>query len=238
MRMRRQQKSPHARHAGRFFCLPHSKEALMGLFARFWHYSVETYGGAPLLLLINLVQLAVLGWVVSQSLRAQADRASPGLSPDARRIRAAQRAEIWHKQVRPLALTMMLLGPGLGLGMSTLVGALGMGSLGDAMGAQAGAEVLAQTMARAYREISYAYFLMVGGTFPMLLGPVIVLAARRLDEDGSDARGGDPEEVLLHTLKSLLSVTESQARRAQADAARTHALLAETAAAIQRGAAA
>src|SRR2546422_5777303 len=61
---------------------------------------------------------------------------------------------------------------------------------------------------------------MVGGTFPMLLGPVIVLTARRLDEEGSDARGGDPEEVLLHTLKSLLAVTEAQARRAQADAAR------------------
>ncbi|HTO98503.1 MAG TPA: hypothetical protein VMK66_15750 [Myxococcales bacterium] len=210
----------------------------MGLFARFWHYSLETYGGAPLLLLINLIQLAALGWVVSQALRAQAERAAPALSPDARRIRAARRAEIWQKQVRPLALTLMLLGPGLGLGMSTLVGALGMGSLGDAMGTQAAADVLAQTMARAYREISYAYFLMVGGTFPMLLGPVIVLAARRLDEDGSDARGGDPEEVLLHTLKSLLSVTEAQARRAQVDAARTHTLLAEAAAALQRGAAA
>ena len=197
----------------------------MGLYARFWRYSVDTYGGAPLLLLINLVQIAILGWVVSQALRAQAERVAPGISSEARRIRAARRAEIWQKQVRPLAMTMMLLGPGLGLGMSTLVGALGMGALGDAMGTQAGAEVLAQTMARAYREISYAYFLMVGGTFPMLLGPVIVLGARRLDEEGSDARGGEPEEVLLHTLKSLLAVTEVQGRRAQADAARIHALL-------------
>ena len=146
----------------------------MGLFARFLRYSVDTYGGAPLLLLINLVQIAILGWVVSQALRAQAERVAPGVSSEARRIRAARRAEIWQKQVRPVAMTMMLLGPGLGLGMSTLVGALGMGALGDAMGTQAGAEVLAQTMARAYREISYAYFLMVGGTFPMLLGPVIV----------------------------------------------------------------
>jgi hypothetical protein len=238
MRMCRQQKSRRTKGGRGLFCLAHSKEEAMGLFARFWHYSVETYGGAPLLLLINLIQVAVLGWVISQALRAQAERAAPGLSPDARRIRAARRAEIWQKQVRPLALTMMLLGPGLGLGMSTLVGALGMGSLGDAMGTQAAADVLAQTMAHAYREISYAYFLMVGGTFPMLLGPVIVLAARRLDEDGSDARGGDPEEVLLHTLKSLLSVTEAQARRAQVDAARTHTLLAEAAAALQRGAAA
>ena len=209
----------------------------MGPFARFWHYSVDTYGGAPMLLLINLVQVAVLGWVVSEAIRARRELA-PGMSPDARRIRAARRAEIWQKQVRPIALTMMLLGPGLGLGMSTLLGALGMGALGDAMGTQTSADSLAATMARAYREISYAYFLMVGGTFPMLLGPVIVLAARRLDEGGSDARGGDPEEVLLHTLKSLLAVTEAQARRAQADAARTHTLLAETTAAIQRGAAA
>jgi hypothetical protein len=209
----------------------------MGPFARFWHYSVDTYGGAPVLLLITLIQVAALAWVVSQAVRARADFA-PGISPDARRIRAARRAEIWQKQVRPIALTMMLLGPGLGLGMSTLLGALGMGALGDVMGAQAGAEALAATMARAYREISYAYFLMVGGTFPMLLGPVIVLVARRLDEEGTDARGGDPEEVLLHTLKSLLAVTEAQARRAQADALRTHTLLAEAAAAFQRGAAA
>ncbi len=206
----------------------------MGLFARFWHYSIDTYGGAPMLLLINLIQVAVLGWVISQAWRARVE-----IGPsDARRIRSARRAEIWQKQVRPIALTMMLLGPGLGLGMSTLLGALGMGALGDAMGTGVGADALAATMARAYREISYAYFLMVGGTFPMLLGPVIVLVARRLDEDGIDARGGDPEEVLLHTLKSLLAVTEAQARRAQADAARMHTLLAETAAALQRGAAA
>ncbi len=111
---------------------------------------------------------------------------------------------------------MMLLGPGLGLGMSTLLGALGMGALGDAMGTQTSAELLAATMAHAYREISYAYFLMVGGTFPMLLGPIIVLAGRRLDEDGDHARGGEPDEVLLHTLKQLLSVTETHSSRMQA----------------------
>jgi len=210
----------------------------MSFISRFWRYSVDTYGGAPLLLILTLIQLTLLAWVLSEAMRARAERNAPGLSADARRIRAAHRAEVWQKHVRPMALTMMLLGPGLGLGMSTLLGALGMGALGDAMGAQAGAEMLAATMARAYREISYAYFLMVGGTFPMLLGPVIVLVARRLDEEGSDAKGGDPEEVLLHTLKSLLAVTEAQARRAQADAARTHTLLAEAAAAFQRGAAA
>src|SRR3954469_6623148 len=206
----------------------------MGLFARFWHYSIDTYGGAPMLLLINLIQVAVLGWVISQAWRARVEI----VPPDARRIRAARRAEIWQKQVRPIALTMMLLGPGLGLGMSTLLGALGMGALGDAMGTGVGAESLAATMAHAYREISYAYFLMVGGTFPMLLGPLIVLAARRLDFDAMDARGGDPDEVLLLTLKSLLAVTETQSQRLQTDAAKTHALLEATAAALSRGRAA
>lgn len=197
----------------------------MGLFARFWHYSVDTYGGAPVLLLITCIQLALLGWVAAEAMRARSERNDPTLSTDARRVRAAHRAELWQKRVRPLALTMMLLGPGLGLGMSTLLGALGMGALGDVMGSQAAAEALAATMAQAYREISYAYFLMVGGTFPMLLGPVIVLVARRLDDDGEEARGGEPDEILLHTLKSLLAVAEQQAARAHIDAARTHALL-------------
>src|SRR5256714_10185314 len=197
----------------------------MDLIARFGRYSVETYGGAPLLLAITLVQLTLLGWTFAQAWKARTDRRAPGLSPDVRRIRAARRAEIWDKHVRPLALTMMLLGPGLGLGMSTLLGALGMGALGDAMGVQTSADVLATTMAHAYREISYAYFLMVGGTFPMLLGPVIVLAARRIDEEGIDARGGEPDEVLLHTLRSLLAVTEAQAARSQLDAARVQSIL-------------
>jgi hypothetical protein len=187
----------------------------MPLLAKFVQYSIDTYGGAPLVLLVNLIQLALLGWVCAEAWRAGGERTAPGISADGRRIRAARRAEIWQKQVRPLALTMMLLGPGLGLGMSTLLGALGMGALGDAMGTQTSADVLATTMAHAYREISYAYFLMVGGTFPMLLGPIIVLAGRRLDEDGDSARGGEPDEVLLHTLKKLLSVTEAHSARVQ-----------------------
>jgi len=206
----------------------------MSFLARSWRYSLDTYGGAPLLLIVTLIQLTLLAWVIEEGVRARAERNAPGLSADARRTRAAHRADVWQKQVRPMALTMMLLGPGLGLGMSTLLGALGMGALGDAMGTQAAADALASTMAQAYREISYAYFLMVGGTFPMLLGPVIVLAARRLDEDGHDARGGEPDEILLHTLKSLLAVSEAQSSRAQQDAARTHALLEQTAALLAR----
>jgi hypothetical protein len=197
----------------------------MGLLARFWQYTLDTYGGAPVLLAVTLVQVTMLGWVVLEGARAAAERRSSSLSADVRRLRAVRRAEIWQKHVRPVALTMMLLGPGIGLGMSTLLGALGMGALGDIMGGPAAADALATTMAKAYREISYAYFLMVGGTFPMLLGPVIVLSARKLDDDAHDARGGEPDEVMLHTLKSLLAVTEAQAQRAQIDAARMHALL-------------
>jgi hypothetical protein len=204
----------------------------MGLLARFLSYSQQTYGGAPLLLIVMLVQLALLGWVVSARLRGRIDRNSG--SAEERRLKSAARAEIWNKRVRPMALTMMLLGPGIGLGMSTLLGALGMGSLSDAMASPTGAEHLAQTMAIAYRDISYAYFLMVGGTFPMLLGPVIVLAAHGLEEEGMEARGGDPDEVLLHTMKTLLTVSETQAVQAQRDAAKTHALLEQLVSSLSR----
>jgi hypothetical protein len=230
-----QQKKRRAQARRGLFCLPaqDGPETTMSVFARFWHYSVDTYGGAPALLLINVMQLALLGWVVAEGMRSAAERRSGRLEAAVSRVRAARRAEIWQKQVRPLVLTLMLLGPGLGLGMSTLLGALGMGALSDVMSAQASADVLAATMAKAYREISYAYFLMVAGTFPMLLGPIAVLVARKLDEEGADARGGDPDEVLLHTLKGLLAVAEAQASRAQQDAARTHALLEQTAAALR-----
>jgi hypothetical protein len=182
------------------------------------------------------VQAALLGWVLSARLRARFDRNSG--SAEERRLRSAERAEIWQKRVRPMALTMMLLGPGIGLGMSTLLGALGMGSLSDAMASPTGAEHLAATMAIAYRDISYAYFLMVGGTFPMLLGPVIVLAAHGLEEEGQEARGGDPDEVLLHTMKTLISVAQTQSAQAQSDAARTHELLERLTSALSRRSAA
>jgi hypothetical protein len=204
----------------------------MALLLRFFHYSLDTYGGAPILLAMTLVQVTLLGWVFVEGARSA--REMRRLPADEWRVRAAARAEIWEKRVRPLSLTLMLLGPGLGLGMSTLLGALGMGSLSEVMGQPASADLLAATLAHAYRDISFAYFLMVGGTFPMLLGPVIVMAARRLDEEGEDARGGDPSEVLLHTLKGLLAVAEAQASRAQLDSARTHALLEQATSALQR----
>jgi hypothetical protein len=202
----------------------------MGFLTKFWNYSLDTYGGAPVLLVINLIQVALLAWVIVAGIRANRFRGSS----EERRLAASSLAEIWQRRVRPLAMTLMLIGPGLGLGMSTLLGALGMGALGDAMGNQTSADALAAILAHSYREISYAYFLMVAGTFPMLLGPVIVLCARRIDEDGADARGGEPDDLMLHTLKSLLFVTEQNAARSQADAARLQALLEQ---ALQRRAA-
>ncbi|MFL5395234.1 MAG: hypothetical protein ACJ79G_20585, partial [Myxococcales bacterium] len=68
----------------------------MELLARFGHYSVETYGGAPVLLAITLVQMSMLGWTVAQAWKARSDRLSPAMSADVRRIRAARRAEIWE----------------------------------------------------------------------------------------------------------------------------------------------
>ncbi len=199
----------------------------MDLLARFWSYTVDTYGGLPALLALNLTQLALFAWVFIEGRRAASDRRARGIDPAVRRIRAARRADLWQRHVRPLAMSLMLLGPGLGLGLSTLLGALGMGALGDAVGSQTNPELLSATMAKAYREISFAYFLMVGGTLPMLVGPLIVLAARKLEHGGTEARGGEPEELLLRSLDRLVAVAEQGTSKAERDAAATQALLRE-----------
>jgi hypothetical protein len=205
----------------------------MDLLGRFWTYTADTYGGMPALLALNLVQLSLFAWVLAEGSRAARDRRSRSLDPAAVRIRAARRAEIWQRHVRPLTMSLMLLGPGLGLGLSTLLGALGMGALGDAVGSQSSPELLQMTMARAYREISFAYFLMVGGTLPMLVGPLIVLAARKLEHGGTEARGGEPDDLMLRSLDRLVAVAEEGASKAERDAAATQALLRDVARALR-----
>src|SRR5688572_22374684 len=106
----------------------------MALMSTLLEWSKSTYGGLPLILIINLLQLSNFGWVVYEVLRTNHE--ARRLERPVLRIRAAQRAEIWKQRVRPMVITLMLLGPGLGLAMSTLLGAIGMGSLGDAMGSQ------------------------------------------------------------------------------------------------------
>ena len=201
--------------------------------ARFWMYTVDTFGGLPALLVLNLVQLSLLAWVIAEGSRAGRDRRSRTMDPAAVRIRAARRSEIWQRHVRPLCMALMLLGPGLGLGLSTLLGALGMGALGDAVGSQASPELLQSTMARAYREISFAYFLMVGGTLPMLVGPLVVLAARKLEQGGTEARGGEPDDLMLRSLYRLVAVAEAGASKAERDSAATQALLRDVARALR-----
>jgi hypothetical protein len=196
----------------------------MHLLQSFWVFSCSTYGGAPAILLLNLLQLSMLGWVLWQ--RTQATREQAELADsEAVRLVSCAREEIWRQRVRPLVTTLMLLGPGLGLGLSTLLGALGMNQLGAAMNLDVPQAELMAAMSGAYSEISLAYLLMVGGTPPMLLGPLIVLLGRGLEHKGEQARGGDPQELTLHAIYQLRESIEAQTRAATADAACTHALL-------------
>jgi hypothetical protein len=180
----------------------------MQLVATLIEWSKSTYGGLPLIVLINLLQLSNFVWVVYEAWRTRWE--TQRLDRPVLKIRAAQRAEMWKQRVRPMVITLMLLGPGLGLAMSTLLGAIGMGSLGDAMGSQIDQQALLTQIGLAYREISYAYLLMVGGTAPMLLGPIAILIARRLELAAEDALGGDREDRMLCAVERIVELLEER----------------------------
>jgi hypothetical protein len=177
--------------------------------ATFISLSKDTFGGIPAVLVVNLLQLTTCGWVVRELVRAKWEQQR--YRDDAvLKIRSAHRAEIWRTRVRPVVITLMLLGPGLGLAMSTLVGALGMGALGDAMASQVDQQTLLAQIGGAYKEISHAYLLMVGGTAPMLLGPILILIARRFERDASVALGGDPQDRMLCAVERIVELLERQ----------------------------
>lgn len=175
----------------------------------FVELSKSTFGGIPMVVIVNLLQLTTAGWVLREVLRSKWEQQRIA-DPAVLKIRAAHRAELWRTRVRPVVITLMLLGPGLGLAMSTLVGALGMGSLGDAMASQIDQQALLAQIGGAYREISHAYLLMVGGTAPMLIGPVLILAARRFELDADMALGGEREDRMLCAVERIVELMERQ----------------------------
>ncbi len=168
----------------------------------FLDFARETYLTGPLLLAINAAQFSALGWVLWQRLASHLERFNT--PAEVRTLRSIRRAEIWAEQVSPMVVTLMLLGPGIGLGGSTLLGAIGMGALGDLLAMDAAAQAdLMVAMGYVYQEIAQAYNIMVLGTPPILVGPVIVLLAAPLNADRTLAAGGSPEELSLAELRRL-----------------------------------
>lgn len=189
-----------------------------------WTLTLETYGGLPFVLAVNFLQVAAGIWTIRQVMAARREREG-GLDPEQLRLSALARADVWRNRVRPVVMTMMPLGPAAGIFLSTLLGAHGMAALSDAMAAGGAQLALMDVVADAYRDIVSAYYLMVAGAPPMLLGPAIVLLAHRFDKDEQDALGGDPEDRLIHAIDTLTDALERQAIRADESAARTERML-------------
>lgn len=189
-----------------------------------WTLTLETYGGLPFVLVVNFLQIAAGAWVVRQVIAARRER-ERGYDPEQLRLSALARAEAWRDRVRPVVMAMMPLGPAAGIFLSTLLGAHGMATLSDAMAAGGTELALMDVVADAYRDIVSAYYLMVVGAPPMLLGPAIVLLAHRFDRDEQEALGGDPDDRLIHAIDGLTDALERQASRSDATVARTERLL-------------
>jgi len=163
---------------------------------------LETYGGALLLALANFVQISLMIWVVQERWRMA--RESRRLAADEYLRRAAQRAAVWRMRVRPVVMTIMLISPGVGLALSTFLGALGMAALGNVLGSDASADVLRSTLAHGFAKVSYSYMLMVGGTPPMVLAPIIIALAHRFEEDEENTAGGNTDELQLQTQREIV----------------------------------
>ena len=83
------------------------------------------------------------------------------------------------------------------------------------MAGQADAQQLQLAMASAYREISHAYLLMVGGTPPMLIGPLVVLLARPFERLAVSSTGGPIDEQALVILRQLAGHMARQVEQGQ-----------------------
>lgn len=169
-------------------------------------FAVDTYGGAVLLLFLNLLQVSMLLWVVRERRRMASE--SGVLVDEARVARAAERAGVWRARVRPVVLAITLVAPGTGLGLSTLLGALGMGSLGHLLSADVAPEVLRASLASGFTKVAYSYILMTLGTPPMVLGTVALTLAHRFQEEEEAVAKEDPEVLQLETQRRILACLE------------------------------
>ena len=166
-----------------------------------WRVCTETFGGVPVVVVINMVQLTYLGWVIRTRVIAAIDDARVS-DPATKRARDLARAEAFRRDVRPGVTAMMMLGPGVGLAWSTGLGAVGMGGIGEAMSLQTQSQLM-EALGHAYSDISHAYLLMVLGSPPLLLGPLIMLVAGPIERRGAQAIGGPVEEQVLHELRLI-----------------------------------
>ncbi len=179
---------------------------------------VELLKESPVLGLLlcacTLCELILGSWVVRQVLMARAEFGA--LPAAARDLRAIQRAEIWHTRIRPWLTAIMIVAPGLGLMGSTLRGANGVGALGRAVAGAASPETLRVTLSEGFREVSFAYYLLVLSVPAMILTPLITAIAHRIETDDTRARGGDTDDQVVSTLSRIYDQLERVAPRAHA----------------------
>lgn len=173
-----------------------------------YHFLLETGLAGPTVALLVSAQLAAGAWVFWQRIQV-ARESRRGLPAELLRAFALQRAGIWHGSVRPLVSLLTLLGPAVGMAMSTALGAIGMSRLGQVIDAGGGEQAaLLSEMAAAFVDVSNAYFVMVGGTLCLILGPVIMYVARPFEAAAQEVEGGDPEEQVLAELRGIRAALE------------------------------
>lgn len=179
----------------------------------FKHFLFETSGAGPIVLAMLLTQVTLGAWVLAQ--RIQMALRTRSVQPEAAlRLEILTRSSVWAQRIRPLVSLLTLLGPAVGMGLSTALGAVGMSRLGAVLGDSGGArESLMADMAASFTDVAQAYLVMVGGTIVLVVGPVIMFIARPIETAADEVAGGEPEDRLLDELVRIRMALEDSSGR-------------------------
>lgn len=164
---------------------------------------IARWGGGSILFVTSVLQLQNLFWVLYQRVGAILD--ARRLAPLHRASRTVERSVAWRSEVEPYLGRLMSVGPVVGIFVSTLLSARGLGSLGQAMALQEPGQ-LSSVMASAYSDISQTYYFIAAGLLPLLLGALAGLAARPIESAGDQVRGGEEPDLQLDALTEIAAL--------------------------------
>jgi hypothetical protein len=177
------------------------------------HFLFHTFGAGPVVIGLVLLQSANLGWVVWS--RVEAVRDGQREMPDAmRKARTLQRDSLWRNTSRPMVSFVAMMGPALGMALSTVIGSLGMSRLGQALAKPTTeqSQMLAD-VSSAFQETAASYMIMGGSTMTIVLGALALFLARPIEVAAADLRGGDEEDLVLTELRAIRGALERPSTR-------------------------
>lgn len=149
-------------------------QMLMEWAALAWKYTLDSYGVVVALVVINLYQLAVAVALIAEHVRDRLRRKKVAPETLATMRRGALAA--WRKHAEVVKAS-SLLGPALGLLISTLLSALGILEMGHGLTNGGGSAEINGAVGAFMTDVGLSYVLLVVGTLPLPIGVADLMLA-------------------------------------------------------------